>query len=261
MPSHTIVTREEWLEARKTHLAKEKEFTRLRDRLSAERRALPWVGVVARDRLQLRLSRVVQEGRDGEGRRGLQLRPARIPERGGPRPERLLQGRARRGLPHVFQLRARTRPVGRRVQLPRPGPEGPRRRRPGLHDGVGPPPRSVRRRSGLGKEAGMSGGRLLVGTRKGAFVMTSDGTRERWDVTGPHFGGWEIYHLKGSPADPNRLYASQSSSWFGQVIQRSSDGGKTWETVGNKFVYDGPTGTHLWYDGTPHPWEFERVWD
>src|SRR5947199_1065869 len=221
--------------------------------------ALP-VGVVARDRLQLRLSRVVQEGRDGEGRRGLQLRPARIPERGGPRPERLLQGRARRGLPHVFQLRARTRPVGRRVQLPRPGPEGPRRRRPGLHDGVGPPPRSVRRRSGLGKESGMSGVRLLVGTRKGAFVMTSDGTRERWDVTGPHFGGWEIYHLKGSPADPNRLYASQSSSWFGQVIQRSNDRGQTLETVGNKFVYDGPTGTHLWYDGTPHPWEFKRVW-
>jgi len=106
----------------------------------------------------------------------------------------------------------------------------------------------------------MSGVRLLVGTRKGAFVLTSDGTRERWDVTGPHFGGWEIYHLKGSPVDPNRLYASQSSSWFGQVIQRSNDGGKTWESAGNTFVYDGPTGTHLWYDGTPHPWGFARVW-
>jgi photosystem II stability/assembly factor-like uncharacterized protein len=100
----------------------------------------------------------------------------------------------------------------------------------------------------------------LVGTRKGAFVLTSDGTRRQWDVSGPHFGGWEIYHMKGSPVDPNRLYASQSSGWFGQVIQRSNDGGKTWDAVGNKFLYDGPTGTHLWYDNTPHPWEFARVW-
>ena len=106
----------------------------------------------------------------------------------------------------------------------------------------------------------MSRVRVLVGTRKGAFVLTADGKRERWDVSGPHFGGWEIYHLKGSPADPNRIYASQSSSWFGQVIQRSSDGGKTWETVGNKFAYEGAVGNHLWYDGTQRPFEFARVW-
>ena len=106
----------------------------------------------------------------------------------------------------------------------------------------------------------MSGVRVLVGTRKGAFVLTSDGKRERWEVNGPHFGGWEIYHMKGSPADPNRLYASQTSGWFGQLIQRSNDGGKTWEPVGNKFTYEGVPGTHLWYDGTPHPWEFKRVW-
>jgi photosystem II stability/assembly factor-like uncharacterized protein len=127
----------------------------------------------------------------------------------------------------------------------------------------------------------MSNVRVLVGTRKGAFILTSDGKRENWDVSGPHFAGWEIYHLKGSPVDPNRLYASQSSGWFGQIIQRSSDGGKTWETPGgeqtpnpgappagqsNKFVYDTspPTGkpltTHQWYDGTQHPWEFKRVW-
>jgi hypothetical protein len=106
----------------------------------------------------------------------------------------------------------------------------------------------------------MSGVRVLVGTRKGAFVLTSDGTRKQWDVAGPHFAGWEIYHVKGSPADPNRLYASQSSGWFGQLIQRSNDGGATWEPVGNTFVYDGVPGTHQWYDGTPHPWEFKRVW-
>lgn len=127
----------------------------------------------------------------------------------------------------------------------------------------------------------MSGVRVLVGTRKGAFVLTADGKRERWDISGPFFGGWEIYHLKGSPVDPNRLYASQSSAWFGQIIQRSDDGGKTWETPGgektpdpygppagasNKFVYETspesgkPLTTHQWYDGTQHPWEFTRVW-
>jgi photosystem II stability/assembly factor-like uncharacterized protein len=106
----------------------------------------------------------------------------------------------------------------------------------------------------------MSRVRLLVGTKKGAFVLTSDGKRSRWKVAGPHFGGWEIYHLKSSPADPNRIYASQTSGWFGQVVQRSDDGGATWEAVGNEFAYDGVPGTHQWYDGTPHPWEFKRVW-
>jgi photosystem II stability/assembly factor-like uncharacterized protein len=106
----------------------------------------------------------------------------------------------------------------------------------------------------------MSRIRVLAGTRKGAFVLTSDGTRKRWDIAGPFFAGWEIYHVKGSPVDPNRLYASQTSGWFGQMIQRSSDGGVTWEPVGNEFKYDGVTGTHQWYDGTQHPWEFKRVW-
>ncbi|HXA57253.1 MAG TPA: hypothetical protein VNU84_07420 [Candidatus Acidoferrum sp.] len=127
----------------------------------------------------------------------------------------------------------------------------------------------------------MSRVRVLVGTKKGAFILTADGTRENWEVSGPFFAGWEIYHMKGSPVDPDRLYASQTSGWFGQVIQRSNDGGKTWETPGggvtvvpgempkgesNKFVYDvsevsgKPLHTHQWYDGTQHPWEFKRVW-
>jgi photosystem II stability/assembly factor-like uncharacterized protein len=121
----------------------------------------------------------------------------------------------------------------------------------------------------------MSKVRLLVGTRKGAFILTSDGKRQNWDVSGPHFAGWEMYHLKGSPVNPDRLYASQTSGWFGQIIQRSDDGGKTWEPPGggptttpegmpkgesNKFVYEGEVGTHKWYDGTQHPWEFKRVW-
>jgi len=106
----------------------------------------------------------------------------------------------------------------------------------------------------------MSGVRVLVGTKKGAFVLTADGKRDKWTVNGPFFSGWEIYHVKGSPADPNRLYASQSSGWFGQQVQRSNDGGKTWEPTGKEFRYDGTPGTHQWYDGTPHPWDFKRVW-
>jgi hypothetical protein len=102
--------------------------------------------------------------------------------------------------------------------------------------------------------------RVLVGTRKGAFVLNSDGKRKSWDVQGPLFPGWEIYHMKGSPVDPDRLYASQSSSWFGQIMHRSSDGGKSWETVGNQFGYEGEVGPHKWYDGSPHPYEFKRVW-
>jgi photosystem II stability/assembly factor-like uncharacterized protein len=106
----------------------------------------------------------------------------------------------------------------------------------------------------------MTGVRVLVGTRKGAFVLTSDGRREKWDISGPHFAGWEIYHIKGSPADPDRLYLSQSTGWFGQQIQRSDDAGQNWQSMGNEFSYDGVPGTHQWYDGTPHPWEFARVW-
>ena len=130
----------------------------------------------------------------------------------------------------------------------------------------------------------MSSVRVLVGTKKGAFILTSDGKRKDWKVGGPLFGGWPIYHMKGSGVDPNRIYVSQASDWFGQIIQRSDDGGQTWHQPGlapgestttpegspkgesNKFVYDTsdktgkPLTTHQWYDGTQHPWEFKRVW-
>ncbi len=106
----------------------------------------------------------------------------------------------------------------------------------------------------------MSRVRVLVGTRKGAFILSADAARKSWTVDGPHFAGWEIYHLKASPVNPDRIYASQTSGWFGQVLQRSDDGGKTWTAAGNQFLYDGPTGTHKWYDGSDHPWEFKRVW-
>ncbi len=130
----------------------------------------------------------------------------------------------------------------------------------------------------------MSKIRVLAGTRKGAFILSSDAARRQWQIDGPYFGGWEIYHVAGSPADPDRLYASQSNAWFGQIIQRSDDGGRSWQQPGNKgvepginpdgslrgssnkFLYDTSpeTGaeltTHQWYDGSLKPWEFKRVW-
>jgi hypothetical protein len=101
---------------------------------------------------------------------------------------------------------------------------------------------------------------VLVGTQKGAFILRADGRRDNWEADGPFFGGWEVYHVAASPADPDRLYASPSTGWFGQLIQRSDDGGVTWNPAGNQFAYRGDAGTHRWYDGTPHPWEFARVW-
>jgi hypothetical protein len=102
--------------------------------------------------------------------------------------------------------------------------------------------------------------RVLVGTRKGAFVASSDEARRDWQIEGPFFAGWEVMHVAGSRSDPDRLYASSWTDWHGQVVQRSDDGGKTWNPVGNEFPYEGVPGTHQWYDGTAHPWEFKRVW-
>ena len=106
----------------------------------------------------------------------------------------------------------------------------------------------------------MTAVRLLVGTRKGGFILTSDHHRKDWKVEGPYFAGWEIFHINASPVNPDRLYASQSLSWFGQVVQRSDDGGKTWNPVGNDFRYKGDPGTHQWFDGTQKPWQFKRIW-
>src|SRR2546427_11711524 len=132
-----------------------------------------------------------------------------------------------------------------------------KRVKPKKKPGTGRTPSGRKARRGTGPNRV----RLLVGTKKGAFILTSDGKRKEWQINGPHFAGWEMYHLKGSPVDPNRIYASQTSGWFGQVIQRSDDGGKTWDTPGsgpgermemfgmpagesNKFVYEGEVGTH-----------------
>ena len=102
--------------------------------------------------------------------------------------------------------------------------------------------------------------RVLVGTRKGAFILSADGNRRDWEVDGPHFGGWEVYHINGSRVNPDRLYAAQATGWFGQLVQKSDDGGKSWNPVSNKFAFEGEVGTHLDFDDTPRPWGFKRVW-
>jgi len=104
----------------------------------------------------------------------------------------------------------------------------------------------------------MSGVRVLVGTRKGPSCSAR---------TAPAKTGTSVVLLRrmgglpreGLPSGSNRIYASQSTSWFGQLIQRSDDGGLSWNpVVTSSFMteYRNPPV----YDGTPHPWEFARVW-
>ena len=102
--------------------------------------------------------------------------------------------------------------------------------------------------------------RVLVGTRKGGFILTSEASRRRWEVSGPHFGGWEVFHLEASPHDSDRLHASLWTSWHGAVIQRSDDGGRTWQPVGNQFTYADSDGKHLGWEGEQKTWQFKRVW-
>ncbi len=106
----------------------------------------------------------------------------------------------------------------------------------------------------------MSGIRLLVGTRKGAFILTADGKRAQWEISGPHFAGWEIYHVKGSPVNPGpdlRLAVER-------LVRAADSALRGWRrnlgTDGKRVRLQGTAGTHQWYDGTQHPWEFKRVW-
>ncbi len=121
---------------------------------------------------------------------------------------------------------------------------------------------------------------MLVGTNKGAFILTSDGKRDKWDVSGPHFAGLGDLPHERIASDPDRIYVSQTSGWFGQIIQRSTTAAKPGRRraarprlgpfgprrTSNKFVYDTspetgkPLTTHQLYDGKQHPWEFKRVW-
>lgn len=70
---------------------------------------------------------------------------------------------------------------------------------------------------------------VLVGTRKGAFILKSDGKRERWSVQGPHFLGNTIHHIVMDPRDQKTLMATVRAGHLGPTIHRSTDFGKTWK--------------------------------
>jgi photosystem II stability/assembly factor-like uncharacterized protein len=72
-------------------------------------------------------------------------------------------------------------------------------------------------------------GMILAGTRKGLFLLRDDDDRRSWTVEGdPVLDGWEIYHAMQDPRDGS-LYAAANHPVYGANVQRSSDGGKTWE--------------------------------
>ena len=109
--------------------------------------------------------------------------------------------------------------------------------------------------------------KLLVGTTKGAFVLSSE-DRQAWRVSGPHCGGWTINHVVGD-ADSGRIWAGGGGDFTGAGVWMSEDGGAHWEltrlTSGGvdewaksdpKFAASmGVTGEALRFDR-----EFAQIW-
>src|SRR6476620_3742270 len=67
---------------------------------------------------------------------------------------------------------------------------------------------------------------ILVGTRKGLFVLKGDETRREWELEGPHLAGWDVFHAMKHDGS---MYAAANHGVYGATVQRSDDGGKTWE--------------------------------
>jgi photosystem II stability/assembly factor-like uncharacterized protein len=78
---------------------------------------------------------------------------------------------------------------------------------------------------------------LLVGTRKGCFVMESDGDRRDWSTRGPYCDGWPIYHAVHD-AESGAIYAAAASEWHGSGVWRSSDLGESWQLSSEGLSYD-----------------------
>lgn len=92
---------------------------------------------------------------------------------------------------------------------------------------------------------------LMVGTRKGLWIGTSDEAREEWSFTGPHFDMEEVYScLVDTRGEQPRLLAGASSSWLGPQVRHSDDLGATWAET--------PNGAIRFPDGTDAT--VERVW-
>ena len=79
---------------------------------------------------------------------------------------------------------------------------------------------------------------VLAGTRKGCFVLESDGDRRDWTVRGPYCEGWPVYHAIHD-ADTDTIYAAAASEWHGAGVWRSADRGETWELSSEGLTYGG----------------------
>ena len=79
---------------------------------------------------------------------------------------------------------------------------------------------------------------LLVGTRKGVFVLDSDADRRDWTVRGPFCEGWPVYHALYDPAD-GTIYAAAASEWHGASVWRSADLGETWTQSSEGLGFEG----------------------
>jgi photosystem II stability/assembly factor-like uncharacterized protein len=77
---------------------------------------------------------------------------------------------------------------------------------------------------------------VLAGTRKGCFLLESDGDRRDWSVRGPFCEGWPVYHAVHDP-DTDTIYAAAASEWHGAGVWRSADRGETWELSSEGLAY------------------------
>ena len=76
---------------------------------------------------------------------------------------------------------------------------------------------------------------LMVGTRKGCFLLESDEGRGDWELRGPFCEGWPIYHA--IRAESGAIYAAAASEWHGSSVWRSPDLGETWEQSSEGLNY------------------------
>ncbi len=85
---------------------------------------------------------------------------------------------------------------------------------------------------------------LLVGTRKGTFLLESDADRRDWATRGPYCEGWPVYHAVHD-AGTDTIYAAAASEWHGSAVWRSADRGETWEHSSEGIAYDADAGRKI----------------
>jgi hypothetical protein len=88
---------------------------------------------------------------------------------------------------------------------------------------------------------------LLVGTRKGAFLLDGDAGRQKWSVRGPLCEGWPLHDLSIEPST-GAILAGGGNEWYGPAVWRSDDGGETWSHSSEGLTYGdgGPKVKTVW---------------